>query len=117
MAKNTIGAPPFPPVVVIDKNEPITQADVDLMLAERPHGVSICLRYAHGGTTRGGYFFHFQPSANETGQLSLYDFEKLHVVNLSPTALVAFINHCTGRQFDVLCESQPLEQVTHSWMS
>lgn len=110
MPRNTIGDPPFPPVVLINKSDLFTTGDLTKVLSQRPDGVSLCLRYADGPPKRGGYFFHFKLSGQSTGDLSLYDFEKRHVVDLAPAALVAFINHCTGRQFDeasfILCQTQ-----------
>ena|ERR1700720_459492 len=110
MPRNTIGDPPFPPVVVIDTKDLFTLSDLEQVVAQRPKGASICIRYADGPIERGGYFFHFCLAKQPPQHLSLYDFEKRHVVDLSPEALVAFINHCTGRKFDeasfVLCQTE-----------
>lgn len=109
MPKNVIGDPPFPPVEVIDKNDLFTRADLDSILSKRPNGATICLRYEDGPHERGGYFFHFSPS-KDVGKFTIYDFEKRPVKDFSPEALVAFINHCSGRQFDnpsfILCQTE-----------
>jgi len=110
MARNTIGAPPFPPVVIFDDGDLFTRQKLDSLLKTRRDGVSICLRYADGPPTRGGYFFHFGPSKNTRGMLTLYDFERRDVKDFDPDDLIRFINHCTGQQFDedsfLLCQSE-----------
>jgi hypothetical protein len=100
MARNTIGPAPFPPVVTIDKDAPLTVADLKTAFDQRDGGVSICVRYASGHEKRGGYFFHIQPLANGQELYSLFDFEKRHLVDLEFDALLRFINHLTGRVFD-----------------
>jgi hypothetical protein len=109
MPKNVIGDPPFPPVEVLDKDDLFTMTDLNSILSNRPSGVTICLRYKSGPAARGGYFFHFAPSKN-AGDFTLYDFEKRPVKDFSPEALVAFINHCSGRRFDeasfILCQTE-----------
>ena len=98
MAKNTIGPPPFPPVVTYDMKELFSLDELKMLAEQRPAGVTVCLRYPDGPKDRGGYFFHFAPS--KEGKFALYDFEKRQAVDLSAEELVSFINHCTGRKFD-----------------
>lgn len=100
MAKNTIGPAPFPPVVTIDKDAPLTAADLNTAIHQRNGGVSLCVRYATGHEKRGGYFFHVRPLANELELFSLFDFEKRHLVDLEFEEVLRFINHLTGRVFD-----------------
>ena len=100
MAKNTIGPAPFPPVVTIDKDAPLTDAELRSALNQRNGGLSLCVRYATGHKKRGGYFFHIQPLANGHDDFSLFDFEKRHLVDLRFDEVLRFINHSTGRVFD-----------------
>lgn len=91
---------PFPPVTTIDTDGLITATDAENLLSARPGGVSLCVRFADGPNNRGGYFFHFRPSDRTPGELLLCEMDGSYLVELALPALVAFINHCTGRQFD-----------------
>jgi hypothetical protein len=110
MAKNTIGTAPFPPVLVLDKNEPLSDVDLQEALRGRFNGLSLCLRYETGPIKRGGYFFHIKPPQDEVGLYSVYDFERRLLTSLEFEALLRFVNHCTGRKFDEnsfnLCATQ-----------
>lgn len=100
MPRNTLGAPPFPPVITFDADRKFTLHDLRDLLGKRPNGVSVCIRHSEGPRCRGGYFFHFAPKMKSPDEIELYDFEKILVWTFRPQGLVAFINHCTGRQFD-----------------
>ena len=110
MAKNLIGAAPFPPVLLFDENRIFTLDDLHRIARERPQGASICIRYPEGPEKRGGYFFHFAPSPRHTTHFDVYDFQKRIVKTFPEGFLVAFINHCTGRKFDepsfILCQTE-----------
>ena len=53
------GDAPFPPVVLFDENREFSLEDLRRITAERPRGVSICIRYPEGPEKRGEYLFHF----------------------------------------------------------
>ena len=110
MPRNLIGNPPFRPVLLFDEGRDFTLDDLRRITAMRPRGVSICIRYPEGPPKRGGYFFHFAPSPSRAEEFSICDFEKRPVASFAPLALVAFINHCTGRKFDelsfLLCQTE-----------
>jgi hypothetical protein len=110
VARNLIGDAPFPPVLLFDDARDFAVADLKRIAQERPNGVSLCIRYSTGLNERGGYFFHFAPVGNKPGAFMLYDFEKTAVHEFSADALVAFVNHCTGRRFDepsfTLCQTE-----------
>jgi hypothetical protein len=97
MAKS-LGNVPFPPVKTHDASEPLTREILQDLFAEKPDGISLCVRRGTGHADRGGYFFHlqFQKDSNE---YKLFDFEKNPVANLSLEQVVEFINHCTGLKF------------------
>lgn len=99
MAKNEIGNIPFPPLVTIDVNEPLSVEQVVNILKSRPNGVSICVRSKEGHPNRGGYFFHFLPKDEEINECDIYNFEGIHVSTLTLSHLIDFINHCSGLQF------------------
>ena len=110
MPRNVIGNPPFPPVVLFDEDRKFTVRDLRRIVRYRPRGVSICIRYPGGSDKRGGYFFHFAPGRTGGDEFQIYDFEKRPLAIFSGVALVSFINHCTGRQFDerafILCQTE-----------
>ena len=109
MPRNVIGNAPFPPVLLFDENRDFTVDDLSRIARNRPQGASICIRYPEGPPNRGGYFFHFAPGATPD-ELNVYNFEKRLVATFRAGALVAFINHCTGRKFDeasfTLCQTE-----------
>ena len=63
-----------------------------------------------GPPKRGGYFFSFGPAKKAPGHFTIYDFEGRAVKDFAPDALVRFINHCTGMEFDepsfLLCQTE-----------
>ena len=105
-----IGDPPFPPVVLFDEDRSFNHEDLRRITTDRPNGVSICIRYPEGPVNRGGYFFHFSPSAEQAGEFDICDFDRRFVKSLPAELLITFINHCTGRMFDedsfILCQSE-----------
>jgi hypothetical protein len=109
MPRNLIGDPPFPPVILFNESRAFTTDDLLRIAGSRPRGATICIRYPEGPEKRGGYFFHFAPQG-ATGDFALYDFEKRPVAVFPADALVAFINHCTGKVFDeasfILCQTE-----------
>lgn len=110
MARNLIGNVPFPPVLLFDEDRDFSLSDLHQIMAERADGVSICIRYPIGPEKRGGYFFHIAPSQDMADQFVIYDFEGRPVTTLVSQALIAFMNHCTGRCFDeasfILCQTE-----------
>ena len=109
MPRNEIGAAPFPPVILFDEDRQFTGEDLEHIAQERPRGASICIRYPEGPAKRGGYFFHFTRRSN-SNQFDIVDFEGRLVKTFEAASLLAFINHCTGRQFDeasfILCQTE-----------
>ncbi|OBQ20097.1 MAG: hypothetical protein AN488_13505 [Anabaena sp. WA113] len=109
MAKNKIGNIPFPPLVKIDVNEPLSVDEVTKILKSRDEGISICVRSQEGHPDRGGYFFHILPKDKNITQCEIYNFEKISVSKLELSELTDFINHCSGLQFSKtafhLCQS------------
>ena len=100
MAKNTIGSAPFSPVVILDKNGPLTALDLQGIIRKRVDGLSVCLRYENGPAKRGGYFFHIIPPAESSRFYTLIDFERKQLASFEFESLLRFVNHCTGRAFD-----------------
>jgi hypothetical protein len=109
MAKNKIGNIPFPPLVKIDVNEPLSVDEVTKILKSRDEGISICVRSQEGHPDRGGYFFHILPKDKNITLCEIYNFEKKSVITLTVNNLTDFINHCSGLQFSKtafhLCQS------------
>jgi len=99
MPKKAFDGVPFAPVVRIEVSEPLSIDQLSPMLAERPGGVTICIRSDQGHVNRGGYYFHIKPD-EEFQSFTIYNFEKIHVASLSIEQLVAFVNHCTGLAFN-----------------
>jgi hypothetical protein len=112
MAKKDIRNIPFPPLVTINTNEPLTVDKVIIILKSHLDGVSICIRSAEGHPDRGGYFFHIRAkdkTITPLTQCEIYNFEKISVSKLKLSELTDFINHCSGLQFSKtafhLCQS------------
>lgn len=100
--------PPFPPLVPLDFPAGITEQSLLVRVRRRlDEGVSICVLSPTEVESRGGYFFHFRASGDE---IELFDFRKNSLLKLpSVGSLVAFINHCSGVQFDEQCWAQSRE--------
>ena len=109
MPRNALGHLPFPPLQLIDSLEAFDVAKLHELASARPNGTSLCLRYSTGEPNRGGYFFHFKPVSDCDCSFMLYDFEGKQIHAFSASALVAFVNHCTGKAFDepsfALCQN------------
>lgn len=99
MPRNIIGQVPFPPLIVVNTDNPLKLEEIDAMLVERPTGVSICIRSQDGHPNRGGYFFHFSKDF-ELGEITLFDFEGRSLHTFIPASFSNFVNHCTGNVFD-----------------
>ncbi|MEH2416345.1 hypothetical protein [Nostoc sp.] len=91
---------PFPPVVSMDTDTPISIDQVSNILRERQKGASICIRSTHGHTNRGGYFFHVLPTDSHLSKCELYNFEKTLVATLPVEQITLFMNHCSGLEFN-----------------
>ena len=101
MARRSLGSPPYPPICLVDTDNQLVLDDVQQTRRRWKTGVSLCVRTKHGPPNRGGYFFHFKQSKHATNQFSLCDFEGRHVGDFSLEDLLDFINHCSGRRFDM----------------
>jgi hypothetical protein len=106
MAKKSFTGLPYPPMVRLDQDEPVTVTDLNAVLTKRPAGFSLCVRSAAGNENRGGYFFHIAPSRHNSGMYFLVDFDKIVVADSKKAEVVfsiddlcEFINHCTGLAF------------------
>jgi hypothetical protein len=108
MAKNLIGDPPFPPVVLFDHDRLFNEADLRALSLRQPDGITLCIRSPTGHAKRGGYFFHFKPMPN--GDFMLYEFDSTERRAFTSADLILFINHCTGREFHepslLLCQTE-----------
>lgn len=89
---------PFPPLVEIQSDVPITWEDLEECVGDRlEEGVSICLLYSDGPEKRGGYFFHFQ-SVDQGYSFST--FQRSNVISFENGERCAeFINHVSGREY------------------
>lgn len=109
MPKKSFDSLPFPPLVTLDRDEPICIRDLEPILRSRTEGVTLCVRSGEvegAENNRGGYFFHIAPTVDIQGEYYLTDFEKIpvkrlngSVIHLETRELCEFINHCTGMQF------------------
>lgn len=100
MSKKKFEDIPFPPVVSVDTDTPVSIDQVSNILRQRLNGASICIRSREGHTNRGGYFFHVLPTNSDLSECKLYNFEKTLVDTLSVEKITAFINHCSGLEFN-----------------
>jgi len=97
MPRNVIGAPPYT-IQTLDSDRPIVLEDITPFLNNEA-GVSFCIRSVNGHEKRGGYFFHIKKNLN---LYCISDFEKSKVWDFDAAAdLVRFINHVSGRRFDL----------------
>lgn len=110
MAKNVLGDVPFPPLVRVESDTPLKEAQIRALLEPRPEGVSFCVRSTTGHANRGGYFFHLMPGGDDLDKCQLFNFEKTYAATLDIAKLTALVNHCSGLQFDEssfqLCQTQ-----------
>ncbi|MDZ8184232.1 MAG: hypothetical protein RMX96_05130 [Nostoc sp. ChiSLP02] len=100
MPKKKFADIPFPPVIIMDTDTPVSINQVSNILRERPKGASICIRSTQGHTNRGGYFFHILPIESDLSKCELYNFEKMLVATLPVEQIILFINHCSGLEFN-----------------
>jgi hypothetical protein len=91
---------PYPPLLFIDKDGPLTEKDVrDGIQPRLKQGVSLCVRSLSGPTKRGGFFFHAaQASSDQPIMLSTFDTVAITSIQ-DLSELTVFINHVTGRQY------------------
>lgn len=90
---------PYPPLVVIESDGPITWDDLYSRIHGRlEEGVSVCLITSHGRENRGGYFFHMKGSPE---RIEFSTFDRTSVCSLpGGTSCALFINHVSGREFN-----------------
>ncbi len=99
MPRKPLPCIPFPPLVRFDTDEPLSEGVLEKLLKKRPGGLSLCVRSKTGHANRGGYFFHLLPADDGRDTYGLYDFEKIHVIDLTLAQATALINHCSGLAF------------------
>lgn len=98
MARESIADPRYP-IVLVDKDEPLTGEELRGLLKEP--GVTLLVRYAAGNEKRGGYYFQIGivadgyvliplDAASESDHYKVVDFE----------FLLTLINHMSGRAFN-----------------
>ncbi|WP_040483792.1 hypothetical protein [Lyngbya aestuarii] len=97
MAKKKFEGLPFPDLVKIDTDTPVSVSQISEILKNHPKGVSICVRSLDGHPDRGGYFFHFR--SLDRDQCQLYNFEKIPIEVLPIEQTILLINHCSGLEF------------------
>jgi len=59
----------------------------------------MCVRHSEGHENRGGYFFHLVPTMPDCQHVSLYNFEKILVAEMTLQEATRLINHCSGLEF------------------
>ena len=79
MAFKKFGPVPFPPLLVLNADEPISEAWLAEQLAVSNGQRSFLIRTVVGAEKRGGFFFHLR-QADE--QLQFYDFGGIHIITL-----------------------------------
>ncbi len=90
---------PFPPLVLIESDEPLTWDALLARVRSRiDKGVSICLLTKSGDPNRGGYFFHLRRNG---GSVFFSTFDRPDVCQLDAGQDVCLlINHAAGRCYD-----------------
>ena len=96
MPRNLIGNAPFA-VKTLDTDTPIKREQIEALLSNS-NAVSVCVRTVNGPAKRGGYFFHVERSSTK---FFIRDFEGVRIDELEGEKLVRFINHASGRLFDL----------------
>ena len=98
MAKERLPGLPFPPLVRIESDSPLTWPGLQDAVGKRlPTGVSICVIAEVGTKDRGGYYFHIRET---TSGFSFLTFKNRRALDVeTPEECVAFINHVSGRQY------------------
>ena len=89
---------PYPPLVIVACNGPLSDRRLGVLVADRPKGLSICLQTEDGHPQRGGFFFHI---AKSTNGFVFRTFDREDVARFDSLAhCVRFINHVSGREYD-----------------
>lgn len=105
MAFKKFGPVPYPPLSVVDRDEPIDEPWLTGQLDAMQGGLSLLLRSGAGANQRGGFFFHL--SLSENG-VSFHDFSGIQLVSLPLAEATKLINHASGRAYDegmlILCQ-------------
>ncbi|WP_173468413.1 hypothetical protein [Fibrobacter succinogenes] len=96
------------PLIHCDTDNPITEEILrDKFGALR--AITLCIRSAEGAEKRGGYFFCLERD-DDFQQISLETVEGFKIDTFSLSAVVQFINHVSGLQFDTtileLCQKK-----------
>ncbi len=97
MAFKKFGPVPYPPLSVVDRDEPVDEAWLAEQLVAAQGGVSLLLRSDDGANQRGGFFFHISLSENS---VSFHDFSGLQLVSLPLAEAAKLINHASGRAYN-----------------
>lgn len=97
MAFKKFGPVPYPPLLVVERDDPIDDDWLAGKLASAPDGLSLLIRTAAGANNRGGFFFHLTLSADD---VSFCDFAGDRIILLPLAQAVRLINHASGRAFD-----------------
>lgn len=98
MPRKQLPGLPFPPLVKLNADKPITEAQLGELLKKGPKGLTVCVRSGSGHKDRGGYFFHLLPLKG-LSECIILDFEKRKVITLDLRRTTALINHCSGLSF------------------
>lgn len=105
MAFRKFGPVPYPPLSVVDRDEPIDEVWLAAQLVAAQGSLSLLLRSSDGASQRGGFFFHISWSENG---VSFHDFSGAHLVSLPANGAAKLINHAAGRSYDeemlILCQ-------------
>ena len=90
---------PFPPLVTVELDGPITWSWLEPQIQCRlGEGVSLCITSSEGEANRGGYFFHFR-HGTEGFTFSTFDREDV-LTFVTGEESVEFMNHVSGRKYD-----------------
>jgi len=89
---------PFPPLVMVEGDQPLRWADLEPLIQQRLQiGVSLCILRRAGDAKRGGYFFHIKKT---TEGYTFCTFDRAAVCAFADgEKAVAFINHVSGREY------------------
>ncbi len=86
------------PTVTVDTDDQITAGQIEQLLNGR-QGITLCVRASAGNANRGGYFFCIAKEGETEYRLETVEGD--FVAAFSLEALTRFINHASGRCFDV----------------
>lgn len=98
MAKNPFDTLPYPPLIIIPTDSPLSWDDIEGKISDRLNdGVSILVTRAQGKHNRGGFFFHFR---KEDNMYMFRTFDRLKVCSFDTgNDLIQFINHVCGYKY------------------